>query len=83
MPVIDRPSHCPLGDYRGKALEKVETSFHEGVLSVDLILEGGLSLELTFRFGCNATAKAVQWTNGDSEVLHEIPFERLFVEKAK
>lgn len=76
MPLDDAASIVPLGDFRGKALQKIEASCHQGVLDVNLSLEGGYCLELSFHVESRATVSAVQWENGDSRLLRRPSLKR-------
>ncbi|WP_188555422.1 hypothetical protein [Edaphobacter dinghuensis] len=76
MQLNDRPCFIPLGNYHQKRIEKIESYCHAGVLSVDIALEGGYVLELNFCTEQNATASAVQWKGGNSELLRRVPFKR-------
>jgi hypothetical protein len=54
---------------KGKALQAVHVYQDEGSLNVDLQLQDGLALELTFRVAYQNTATLLRWVSGNSQVL--------------
>ncbi len=56
---------------RGKILQKVHVSQDEGTLSIDLQLQDGLGIELTFPVSYRSNVSLVQWVNGDSRLIEQ------------
>jgi hypothetical protein len=54
---------------KGKSIESVEVSQDEGSLYLNLRLEDGLAIELSFAVAYHHNVSLVQWENGDSRVL--------------
>jgi hypothetical protein len=56
---------------RGKILQRVHVSKDEGTLSIDLQLQDGLGIELTFSVSYRSNISLVKWENGDSRLLEQ------------
>jgi len=66
----------PLGQVEGKPLQSLEFYQTEDALNLDLQFQGGISLELIFRVGFQASARLLEFRNGDSRVLRTLKPKR-------
>jgi hypothetical protein len=62
----------PLASVKGKALLDLHVYQSEETLNLDLKFEDGLSLELFFHVGFQASAKLLEYKNGDVRVLKRL-----------
>jgi hypothetical protein len=66
----------PLGQVEGKPLQSLQFFQTEDALNLDLQFQGGISLELIFRVGIQASARLLEFRNGGSRVLKNLKPKR-------
>ncbi len=66
----------PLGQVEGKPLQSLQFYQTEDALNLDLQFQDGISLELIFRVGFRASARLLEFRNGDSRVLKNLKPKR-------
>ena len=66
----------PLGQVEGKPLQSLQFYQTEDALNLDLQFLGGISLELIFRVGFQASARLLEFRDGDSRVLRTLKPKR-------
>lgn len=69
-------AEIPLGQVEGKSLQSLQFYQTEDALNLDLQFLGGISLELIFRVGFQASARLLEFKNGDSRVLKTLKPKR-------
>jgi hypothetical protein len=69
MPIVKSVSDILPALAKGKALQAVHVYQDEGSLNVDVRLQGGLALELTFSVAFQSTATLTHWESGNSHVV--------------
>ena len=69
-------AEIPLGQVEGKPLQSLQYFQTEDALNLDLQFQGGISLELIFRFGFQASARLLEFRDGDSRVLRTLKVKR-------
>jgi hypothetical protein len=66
----------PLGQVEGKPLQSLQFYQTEDALNLDLQFQGGISLELIFRVGFHASARLLEFRNGNSRILKALKPKR-------
>jgi hypothetical protein len=61
---------------QGKPLQSLQVYQTEEMLNLDLRFEDGLEIELIFRVGFQASAKLLEYRNGDAHVLKRMKLRR-------
>ena len=69
-------AEIPLGQVEGKPLQSLQYFQTEDALNLDLQFLGGISLELIFRVGFQASARLLEFRDGDSRVLKTLKPKR-------
>ena len=69
-------AEIPLGQVEGKPLQSLQFYQTEDALNLDLQFLGGISLELIFRFGFQASARLLEFRNGNSRILKALKPKR-------
>jgi hypothetical protein len=62
----------PLANVKGKALHNIHVYQYEEALNLDLQFADGLSLELIFRVGFQASANLLEYKQGNSRILKRL-----------
>jgi hypothetical protein len=65
-----------LGQVAGKSIQSLQFYQTEDALNLDVQFQDGISLELIFRVGFQASARLLEFTNGDSRVIKNLKLKR-------